>query len=260
MGFRTKNERDDILNKKSRYLLIIAVLLIAMLPQWATGMHIMEGFLSPAWCLFWGALSLPFVVWGYRSIQSIIKEHPRAKLILAMAGAFVFVLSALKLPSITGSSSHPTGVGLGAIIFGPMAMSVLGLIVLAFQAMLLAHGGITTLGANTFSMAIVGPFVAYGSYRLVKRLKGPQWLAVFLGAFLGNLLTYVVTSVQLALAFPSETGGIMVSLGKFMGIFAVTQIPLAISEGILTVLVFNAIVTYRKGVLVDLRVFSKEVM
>ncbi len=57
----------------------------------------------------------------------------------------LFVLSALKLPSVTGSCSHPTGVGLAAILFGPTAASVLGLIVLLFQALLLAHGGLTTI-------------------------------------------------------------------------------------------------------------------
>ncbi len=62
----------------------------------------------------------------------------------------MFVLSALKIPSVTGSCSHPTGVGLGAIMFGPSVMFVLGTIVLIFQALLLAHGGITTLGANAF--------------------------------------------------------------------------------------------------------------
>ena len=67
----------------------------------------------------------------------------------------MFVLSALKIPSLTGSCSHPTGVGLGAILFGPSVMSVLGTIILLFQSLLLAHGGLTTLGANAFSMAIV---------------------------------------------------------------------------------------------------------
>jgi cobalt/nickel transport system permease protein len=180
-------------------------------------------------------------------------------MLLAMAGAFAFVLSALKIPSVTGSCSHPTGVGLGAILFGPAAMSVLGLIVLLFQALLLAHGGLTTLGANTFSMAIVGPFVSYATYKIVKKSNGPQWLAVFLAAALGDFLTYVVTSIQLALAYPSEIGGFMASLAKFMGIFAVTQIPLAISEGILTVLIFNAIADYSKNELKDLKVLSKEV-
>ena len=60
-----------------------------------------------------------------------------------------------------------------------------------------------------------------------------------LAAMLGDLGTYVVTSVQLALAFPSEVGGFMASFTKFAGIFALTQIPLAVSEGILTVVVMN---------------------
>ena len=137
-------------------------------------------------------------------------------------------------------------------------MTVLGLIVLLFQAILLAHGGLTTLGANTFSMAVVGPFVSYGIYKLVKKLNGPRWLGIFLAAALGDLATYITTSIQLGIAFPAETGGAMASIMKFMGIFAVTQIPLAISEGILTVVIFNAIAAYDKEDLMDLNILSRE--
>lgn len=244
---------------KKNQLLLGLVLISALHPVSVSAMHIMEGFLSPGWCIFWGALCIPFIIWGFRSIQNTITANPKSKLLLAMAGAFAFVLSALKIPSVTGSCSHPTGVGLGAILFGPAAASVLGFIVLLFQALLLAHGGLTTLGANTFSMAIVGPFAAYAVYRLVTKSNGPRWLAVFLAAALGDFLTYAVTSIQLALAYPSEIGGFMASLTKFMGIFAVTQIPLAISEGILTLLIFNAIADYSSKELKDLKVLSEEV-
>lgn len=243
---------------KRLQIFIGLILMMFFIPSKVSAMHIMEGFLQPGWCIAWGALCIPFIVLGIFSIKKTVDENPRLKILLAMAGAFAFVLSALKLPSVTGSSSHPTGVGFGAILFGPTAMSVMGLIVLLFQAILLAHGGLTTLGANTFSMAIVGPFVSYGVYRLVKKAKGPLWLAVFLAAMLGDLATYVTTSVQLALAFPAEVGGFTASLAKFMGIFAVTQIPLAISEGILTVIIFNALAAYGKEELKDLKIFSKE--
>lgn len=244
---------------KKKIWMIGLLLMFALLPQTTFAMHIMEGFLPPGWCIAWGVFTIPFVLVGFFSIQRTVKEHPRTKMLLAMAGAFAFVLSALKIPSVTGSCSHPTGVGLGTILFGPTAMSVLGLIVLLFQAILLAHGGLTTLGANTFSMAVVGPLVAFATYKIVKKANGPQWLAVFLAAMLGDLLTYVTTAIQLALAFPSETGGVAVSAAKFMGIFAFTQIPLAISEGILTVLIFNTITEYSKKELIDLKVLSKEV-
>ncbi|WP_238476023.1 energy-coupling factor ABC transporter permease [Clostridium manihotivorum] len=206
----------------------------------------------------WGVLTIPFVIVGFFNIKKMIEENPKTKMLIAMVGAFAFVLSALKIPSVTGSSSHPTGVGLGAILFGPGVMSVLGLIVLIFQALLLAHGGITTLGANTFSMAIVGPLVSYILYKLLSKFKVPSGVSVFIAAMLGDLMTYVTTSVQLSLAFPDQNGGIVASIIKFMGIFAVTQIPLAISEGLLTVIIFNLLRNYNKQELVELKVIKEE--
>ncbi|MGL5257949.1 MAG: energy-coupling factor ABC transporter permease [Proteocatella sp.] len=213
--------------------------------MYASAMHIAEGFLpSTKWIALWFALSAPFVIFGFKTINAKIAQAPKAKILLAMAGAFTFILSALKIPSLTGSCSHPTGIALGAILFGPTPMAVIGMIVLLFQALLLAHGGITTLGANIFSMAVVGAFVAYYVYKLLRKAGVSSAISVFVAAFLSDLLTYVTTSLQLALAFPSPNGGIMLSLTKFMGVFAVTQIPIAVGEAILTVVVFNILEKY----------------
>ena len=199
-------------------------------------MHIAEGMLPPLHCAAWLAASTPFVVHGARAVLTTVREHPERKLILAAAGAFTLVVSALKLPSITGSSSHPTGTGLGAVLLRPPVMAFLGTLVLLFQAALLAHGGLTTLGANVFSMAIVGPWAAYGVYRAVTRLSAPLWASVFLAMAVANIATYAVTSVQLALAYPDPTSGVWGALVKFLALFAVTQVPLAIAEGLLGVL------------------------
>lgn len=221
--------------KQKKFIAAIAVGSIAfgIFPT-ANAMHIMEGYLPAGFCIAWGVLSLPFLFAGFFKIRKQLNENRRALTLLAMAGAFVFVVSSLKIPSVTGSCSHMTGTGLGAILFGPCTVSILGLIVLLFQAVLLAHGGLTTLGANTFSMAVVGPFVTYGIYRLCRKCKVHPLLSVFLSAALGDLFTYCATSIQLALAYPSETGGFAASAAKFLGVFAPTQIPLAIIEGLLT--------------------------
>lgn len=226
-----------------RIAIVIAIFLGAPMVT-ANAMHIMEGFLAPQWCIAWGALSIPFIVKGYFSIKKKVADSSKTLLLLAMCGAFAFTLSALKLPSVTGSCSHPTGVGLGAILFGPAAMSVIGVIILLFQAILLAHGGITTLGANIFSMGIVGPFVSYGVFVALKRFGVKSSVSVFFAAFLGDIFTYCTTSLQLALAFPDAGGGVLVSLTKFLGVFAITQFPLAISEGLLTVIVYEGIKKY----------------
>ena len=218
----------------------------------AGAMHIMEGYLPLGHCVAWGVVCLPFVVLGIVKIRKIVSQHRKTLLLLAMAGAYCFLLSALKIPSVTGSSSHPTGTGLGAILFGPTPMAVLGLIVLLFQAILLAHGGLTTLGANTFSMAIAGPFVSFGIFKLCRKLRVGKRVSVFLAAALGDLLTYVITSIQLAAAHPSPTGGFGGSLVEFMGIFAVTQVPLAIVEGLLTVVVIIGLESLAKPELREL--------
>ena len=221
--------------------LIAAFMFVILNPIQSSAMHIMEGFLPPTWSIIWTVLFIPFFLIGLKSINKIVKEQPKKKLLLALCGAFVFVLSALKIPSVTGSCSHPTGVGLGAILFGPSVMAVLGVIVLLFQAILLAHGGLTTLGANAFSMAIVGPIVSFFTFKILKNKINKSW-AVFMAAALGDLLTYTITSLQLALAFPDPAGGVMVSAAKFLGVFFFTQIPIAIDEGILTTILYNLIV------------------
>lgn len=219
-------------------------------------MHIMEGYLPVVHAIGWCAASTPFVAMGLRSIQKQVKDRPELKMVVGVSAAFTFVLSALKLPSVTGSCSHPTGSGLGAILFGPLVMAPLGAIVLLFQALLLAHGGLTTLGANIFSMAIAGPFASYAIFKAGQKLSVPIGCTVFLAAALGDLVTYLVTSFQLAFAFPAAQGGIMASFAKFAGIFAFTQVPLAISEGLLTVVIFNLLVKHNAQVFQELGLIS----
>lgn len=79
-------------------------------------------------------------------------------------------------------------------------------------------------------------------------------VTVFFGAFFADLVTYCVTSVQLALAFPDPASGFLGALAKFGGIFAVTQVPLAVSEGLLTVLVMRLLMASSKSDLVRLGV------
>ncbi|MCX7667897.1 MAG: energy-coupling factor ABC transporter permease [Atribacterota bacterium] len=232
-------------SRKFVLFLILAVsFCLVFFPRPVFAMHIMEGFLPAKWCIFWYILYIPFLVLGFIAVKRQVLPDPSRKILLGFAGAFVFVLSALKLPSVTGSSSHPTGVGLGAVLFGPFPMVVVGSIALLFQALLLAHGGLTTLGANAFSMAVVGSLVAYGVYLWAQKWRMSFKVSMFLAAALGDLITYVVTSFQLALAFPAPQGGILTSAKRFFAIFAITQVPLAIGEGILAVLVFFFLQNY----------------
>lgn len=230
-----------IKNNFKTMLFLLFGMIFSITPS-AHAMHIAEGFLPPVWAGIYFVLSIPFIVIGLKHIRKQTEKNGDLKMLLGLVAAYAFILSAMKIPSVTGSCSHPTGTGLSAIIFGPFISSVVGLIVLIFQAIFLAHGGITTLGANTFSMGIVGPIVAYILYTVLKNKN--KRVSVFAAACFGDLTTYLVTSIQMALAFPAQTGGVLQSFIKFVSIFSITQIPLAIIEGIVTVILFEFISKY----------------
>lgn len=221
-------------------------------------MHIMEGFLPWQWCLVWWLVALPCLIYGVYQLKQLLAADREALPLLGVTGGFIFILSSLKLPSVTGSCSHPTGTGLSTISFGPWITAIVCAIVLLFQSLFLAHGGLSVLGANIVSMGIVGPLVGYVIYRLLRDTTVNIYFSVFLVTALSDIFTYITTSLQLALAYPAETGGSISSFILFLGVFALTQIPLAIVEGIVLALVFKYIIALKPDILIRLRIFSEE--
>lgn len=219
-------------------------------------MHVMEGYLPPMWCAIWFIISAVVVIYGIMQIKKITAENDEAMPLLALSGAFMFILSSLKMPSVSGSCSHPCGNGFGTAFFGPAVTAVLSVIVLLFQAILLAHGGLTTLGANIFSMGIVGPACGYVVWVALRKANISASISMFFTAFVADLMTYITTSVELALAFPGADMG--ATFATFLGIFAITQIPLAIAEGLLSTVIYNYIESARPDILVKLGVISEQ--
>ncbi|MGV8077063.1 MAG: energy-coupling factor ABC transporter permease [Methanosarcina sp.] len=227
-------------------------------------MHIMEGFLPTPWWQLWFAISIPVILYGIHKLNRLVSEKREILPLLAVAGAFIFVLSSLKLPSVTGSCSHPTGTGIAAIMFGPAITAVLSTIVLIYQAIFLAHGGLTTLGANVFSMGILGPVVSYIIYKAGMKANINFYLVIFLATALGDWTTYMVTSTQLALAYPAGSvltfGAFLSSFGKFAAVFAFTQLPLAIMEGAISALLFKYVVNVKSDILIEMKVLEDSVV
>lgn len=218
-------------------------------------MHIMEGYLPIEWCIIYYIICIPVIVYGIMQIRKITAENDEAMPILALSGAFMFILSSLKMPSVTGSCSHPCGNGFGAVFFGPAVAGVLSVIVLLFQAIILAHGGLTTLGANVLSMGIIGPLCGWLVWKGLRKINVSDDISMFFTAFVADLMTYVVTSFELSLAFPKPD--FVSALLTFLVIFAVTQIPLAIAEGILSTVIYRFIKQLKPDILVKLGVIEK---
>ncbi len=208
--------------------------------QEQTLLHISEGFLPWTHAAAWTAVSAPFLVHSVRRVSDRMSEGQNSRLRVAAAAGFLFALSALKLPSVAGSCSHAVGVALGAILLGPTVMPALSFVVLTFQALVLAHGGVTTLGANLFSLGVAGPWVAWWMAGGHTPTKG----RAFLGGFTGSVAVYLTTSAELAMAFPDMEKGVAGAFVRFSGLFAVTQLPIGVVEGIVTFVVLGSVQSY----------------
>ncbi len=127
-------------------------------------MHIPDGYLSPATCAVLYGAAAPF--W-YTALQRV-KKNLSARLVplLSVMAALSFVVMMFNLPLPGGTTGHAVGVGIATIILGPWASILAISVALAIQAVFFGDGGLTTLGANCFNMAIVGSLVTYAVYRL----------------------------------------------------------------------------------------------
>ena len=126
-------------------------------------MHIPDGYLSPSTCATFYVLSASGWYGALKRIQRVLAS--RTIPLISVFAAFSFVVMMLNVPLPGGTTGHAVGVGVAAIVLGPWGAILAISITLAIQALFFGDGGITTLGANCFNMAIVGSFVAYGVYR-----------------------------------------------------------------------------------------------
>ncbi len=210
-------------------------------------MHISDGILTPEWCIIWFAVAAVFVAVGAWQISKKRRINPAYMSLVGLLGAAVFVISVWHIPvPVTGSCSHPTGTAMAAMIIGPFPAVVVSTIALVFQTFI-AHGGITTIGANAVSMGIVGTFTGFLTFLALKKAGASIWLSAGMGGLVGDLMTYTTTALQLALSVHPE------AVTTYWGIFALgflpTQIPLAILEFGITAAAVQYIANHRPELL-----------
>jgi cobalt/nickel transport system permease protein len=214
-------------------------------------MHIEDGILSPQAWGTWYVVSAMFIVPGVKEIKRRVKENLYYKPFLAMMGVAVFVISCMHFPvPVTGSCSHPCGTPLAAIVVGPLATAVISAIGLFFQAIFLGHGGITTIGANDFSMGIAGGISGYFCWKVLRHFKSPIWLAAGVAGFVGDIVTYLTAALELAISLHGHIPIVKQWMIFFAG-YGPTQIPLAIGEAVFTAIILQVMVSRRPDLMPD---------
>ena len=126
-------------------------------------MHIPDGYLSPSTCAVLYGTAIPFWYVGFARVKRLL--NTRLVPMLAVVSAFCFVIMMFNVPLPGGTTGHAVGIGAATVVLGPWASMLAVSIALLIQAVFFGDGGITTLGANCFNMAIVGSLIAHLVYR-----------------------------------------------------------------------------------------------
>ena len=219
-------------------------------------MHIAEGLLPANYAIGYSIGAGLVVAKGVKDYVKRSKEMPMTKQLTGVMTAAIFLISLLPIPvPITGTCSHPGGTPLAAILLGPWLTTVMSMVAMLFQALFFAHGGLTTLGANTLTMGVFGGLVGWSLFWGARKMGMGLGLAAALAGVIGDIVIYLGTSIQLALAIHG-THPIGQVFWAIFGAFLPTQAPLAILEGVFTGLVIKFIADHRPDILVQLKVIK----
>jgi len=156
------------------------------------------------------------------------------KPLLGLIAAVVFIISAMPIPvPLAGTCSHPSGTGISAILLGPFISMLVASVALLMQALFMAHGGLSTLGANVVSMGIVGSLAGFIAFSAARKLGGGLAISGFAAGLMADWGTYAATSAELALGIRGD-GPFAPMFVKILIAFIPTQLPLGILEGAMT--------------------------
>jgi cobalt/nickel transport system permease protein len=163
--------------------------------------HIPDGYLSPATCAVTGAAMLPVIGTACARTKKVVKD--RHAPLLALGAAYSFLAMMFNIPIPDGTTAHAAGAVLIAVLLGPWAAVICVTVALAIQALFFGDGGLLALGANTFNMAFVMPFVGYAAYRLLTQntslTSKRRALAAGIGGYVGLNAAALCAAIELGL-------------------------------------------------------------
>ncbi|HEY6009552.1 MAG TPA: energy-coupling factor ABC transporter permease [Geobacteraceae bacterium] len=237
-------------------LLLTAMLLACATP--AAAMHIAEGILPLPWAALWFAAAAPFVALGLKRLNALAKDDLSVKPLVGLMAAVVFIISCMPVPVPTaGTCSHPCGTGIAAILVGPLVSVVITAVALLIQALFLAHGGLSTLGADIVSMGVVGSLAGFLVFRGLRGVGAGLAGAAFVAGLAADWCTYLATAAELAAGIRGAEPFLPLA-GRIALAFVPTQLPLGILEGAMTAGMVVLLHRKRPDLLVRMGVISEQ--
>jgi cobalt/nickel transport system permease protein len=224
----------------------------------AQAMHISEGILPFQWAIVWTLAAIPLIAFGLVRLKKQAQEEPSFKPLVGLMAAVVFIISCMPIPVPTaGTCSHPCGTGISGILVGPVISILISALALLIQALFLAHGGLSTWGANIISMGLMGSLAGYVTFKILRYLRTNLAIAGFMAGLLADWATYFSTALELALGIRGDSPFLPL-FWKILIAFVPTQLPLGLLEGAMTAGMVTLLYKKRPDLLIKMKVLRAE--
>lgn len=239
-------------------LLVLTATCLLLTVSNAHAMHISEGILPFNWAALWSIIAVPFVAYGLYRLRKLSAVDLSFKPLVGLMAAVVFIISCMPIPVPTaGSCSHPCGTAISGILVGPAISILVAAVALLIQALFLAHGGLSTWGANIISMGVMGSFAGFLTFKALRSMKINMAVSGFVAGLLADWATYFTTSIELASGIKGNSPFIPL-FWKILIAFIPTQLPLGILEGAMTAGMIVLLYKKRPDLLVRMKVLKAE--
>src|SRR6478672_10537460 len=205
-------------------------------------MHVPDGFIDAPVSVATGAVAAAAVAVSLRGARRELDE--RTAPLAGLVSAFIFAVQMLNFPIAAGTSGHLLGGALAAVLVGPCTATLSITVVLLVQATLMADGGITALGTNITLMALVGVWVGWLVFVVVRRVLPSRPLMVVPAAVVAALVSVPTAALAFSLLF--EVGGTVdVPFSTVATAMVGVHVLIGIGEAVITGLAVLSIVAVR---------------
>ena len=205
-------------------------------------MHIPDGFIDIPTSAAFAAIAAVGVGASLKGAAKSLDEKTAP--LAGLTATFIFAVQMLNFPVAAGTSGHLFGSVLAAVLVGPYVATLALSVVLLLQALLFADGGLTAAGLNVFNLSLVGVWVGYGVFLLVKKILPKNKPSITTAAAIAGFISVPAAVMGFMLQYAIGANSTFSLTAVFTGMMS-THVLIGIGEAVITAFSVTAVMASR---------------
>lgn len=205
-------------------------------------MHIPDGFIDIPTSAAFAAIAAVGVGASLKGAAKSLDEKTAP--LAGLTATFIFAVQMINFPVAAGTSGHLFGSVLAAVLVGPYVATLALSVVLLLQALLFADGGLTAAGLNLFNLSLVGVWVGYGVFLLVKKILPKNKPSITTAAAIAAFISVPAAVMGFVLQYAIGANSTFSVTAVFTGMMG-THLLIGIGEAVITAFSVTAVMASR---------------